>query len=93
MSNLSLDDLFVRKTDLVATDMDGDTVVMTLEQGEYYGISGVGPRIWELLEKPITLSAIINTICDEFEVDELTCQSDAQEFIQDLLDNGTVTKA
>lgn len=93
MSDLSLDDLFVRKTDLVATDMDGDTVVMTLEQEEYYGIGGVGPRIWELLEKPIGLSAIITTICDEFEVDEATCQADALEFIQSLIDNGTVTKA
>jgi hypothetical protein len=93
MSDLSLDDLFVRKTDLVATDMDGDTVVMSLEQQEYYGISGVGSRIWELLEKPIKLSEIIDTIFDEFEVDEAKCQTDAQKFIQDLLDYGTVTKA
>ena len=93
MSELSLNTLFVRKTGLVSADMDGDTVLMSLEQEEYYGISGVGPRIWELLDKPISLSAIIKTLCYEFEVDEAMCHADVQEFIQSLIDNGTVIKA
>ena len=93
MTTITLDSQFVRNPDLIATDMDGDTVMMSIERGEYYGVSGVGTRIWELLEKPITLSQVITTICADFEVDEATCQADAERFIRELMDNGMVLAA
>ncbi len=87
------DSQFAHNPDLIATDMDGDTVMMSIERGEYYGVSGVGTRIWELLEKPTKLSQVITTICDEFEVDEATCQADAERFIRELIDNGMIIPA
>jgi hypothetical protein len=87
------DSQFVRNPDLIATDMDGDTVMMSIERGEYYGVSGVGTRIWELLETPKTLAEIITSICAEFEVDEATCQADAEKFIRDMMDNGMILMA
>jgi hypothetical protein len=88
MSEVSTNCILVRNQDLIATDMDGDTVMMSIEHGEYYGISGVGSRIWELLEKPTSFSVIVATICLEFEVDKEKCQSDALVFIRELVDNG-----
>lgn len=73
--------------------MDGDTVMMSIDRGEYYGVTGVGTRIWELLENPTSLAQVITTISAEFEVDEATCQADAERFIQELMDNGMVSLA
>lgn len=74
-----------RDPDLIATDMDGDTVMMSIERGEYYGIGGVGSRCWELLAEPMSIDALVKTICTEFEVDEATCQEDMQAFVDELL--------
>lgn len=93
MTTITLDSQFVRNPDLIATDMDGDTVMMSIEHGKYYGVSGVGTRIWELLEKPTTPSQIIISICKEFEVDETTCRADVERFITELIDNGMVLAA
>lgn len=93
MAAVTLDHLIIRNPDLVAADMDGDTVMMSIERGEYYGISGVGSRIWELLERPTTLAAICEIIHAEFEVDEETCLTDARKFILELMDNGLVVSA
>jgi hypothetical protein len=90
---IEADSQFVRNPDLIATDMDGDTVMMSIERGEYYGVSGVGTRIWELLETPKTVAQIIASLCAEFEVDEATCQADVERFIQDLVDNGMIMAA
>ena len=68
--------------------MDDDTSMMSIERGEYCGVSGVGSRIWDLLEKPASLSQIKLTIRAEFEVGEETCQADGQRFIQELMNNG-----
>ena len=77
---------FQRNPDLVATEMDGDIVMMSIERGEYYGIDGVGPRVWELLESPVTTADIVKTVCEEFEVDETTCRADMERFLGELQD-------
>jgi hypothetical protein len=35
--------VFVRNPDLIATDMDGAAVMMSIECGEYYDSTGGGP--------------------------------------------------
>jgi hypothetical protein len=44
MTPLNFITLITRKPNLVAADIDGD-LVMSIEQGEYFGITGVGPRV------------------------------------------------
>jgi hypothetical protein len=87
---LTLTSRVVRNPDLVSADMDGEIVMMSLERGEYYGIGGVGTRVWQLLEQPMTLDQICRTMCSEFEVDESKCRTDMLAFVSDLARNGMV---
>lgn len=84
---------FVRNPDLVATDMDGETVMMSIERGEYFGLGGVGSRVWELLAQPTSLAQLADAIGAEYEVDASTCLADLQRFVADLLANGLVAPA
>ncbi|WP_295449739.1 PqqD family peptide modification chaperone [uncultured Thiodictyon sp.] len=83
----------IRHPDLVAAEMDGDLVMMSIAEGQYFGIGGVGPRIWELLERAVTVEELTATICDEFAVDQPTCRRDLMNFIQELLGMGLVQLA
>ncbi len=93
VSLISVHTLVIRNPDLIATEMDGDTVMMSIERGEYFGLGGVGSRAWELLAQPTCVDAIAQTICNEFEVDLPTATADMQKFVQDLLDHGLVALA
>lgn len=75
---------------LVAAPMDGDLVMMSIERGTYYGIHGVGGRVWELLAQPQTLLQLTQAICGEFEVDPQTCSQDLQVFLEDLSEHGLI---
>lgn len=88
MTHLTSNSRLIRSSDLVATEMDGDIVMMHISSGQYFGISGVGSRIWALLEHPITLDELISTIVNEYVVDEQTCRNDIQKFMQSLLEQG-----
>ncbi|SDI53668.1 lasso peptide biosynthesis PqqD family chaperone [Pseudomonas panipatensis] len=90
MSELSLHSRVQRHPDLVVADMDGEVVMMSIERGCYYGIGGVGPRVWELLERPVTLEALVQRLCAEYQVDEARCRDDLLRFVGGLLDNGIV---
>lgn len=87
----SLDTLIIRSPDLIAADMDGDTVMMSIERGAYFGISGVGPRVWDLLGQPVSVAQLTRTICAEYKVDTETCRADLVQFIDALLERGLVS--
>lgn len=91
MPTLTPHTLLTRNPDLIATDMDGDLVMMSIERGEYFGVGGVGPRVWELLAQPASVAQLAETICAEYEVDATTCLPDMEAFAQALLQNGLVT--
>lgn len=83
---------FVRHPDLVAADMDGEVVMMSLERGVYYGLGGVGSRVWALLENPQTLDSLVAAICAEFDTDAQTCAADLRPFLDDMLRNNLVRR-
>lgn len=90
MPDVNKKSLLARNPDLVAAVMDGDIVMMSIERGLYFGISGVGTRIWALLEIPMSVEDLVRIIRSEYEIDEVTCQTDLLAFAQDLVGNGIV---
>ena len=93
MLDVNKKSLLARNPDLVAAVMDGDIVMMSIERGLYFGISGVGTRIWALLETPMSVEELARIIRSEYEIDEVTCQTDLLAFAQDLVSNGIVQVA
>lgn len=93
MTDLTPHSLLTRNPDLVAAGMNGDIVMMSIERGLYFGISGVGTRIWELLEQPTRVEALAQAIQAEYDVDEATCQQDLLVFARELIKHGVVTVA
>jgi hypothetical protein len=92
-TELARDTAVVRNPRLIAADMDGDLVMMSIESGEYFGLGGVGTRVWELIATPHTLAQLTQAICAEYEVDEATCEPDISRFLADLLANGLAVRA
>jgi hypothetical protein len=93
ISTLKLTDnsLLIRNSDLIAADMDGETVMMSINKGIYYGINGVGSRIWTLLENQISMTDIDKIICAEYAVDAPRFQADLKVFIEEMLENHLIS--
>jgi hypothetical protein len=65
-----------------------ETVLLDLESGMYFGLEGIGQRIWESVAEGKSLAEIAFIIASEFEVDEAQAQSDLIEFARDLVKRG-----
>ncbi|RBI66255.1 hypothetical protein DQ400_14490 [Vreelandella sulfidaeris] len=85
LTTFSSTTLLQRNPDMVAANLDGDLVMMNEKLGRYYGISGVGARAWELLETPASVDDLVNSICQEYDIDSETCYRDITQFAQDLM--------
>jgi hypothetical protein len=84
MNLINLQTTIKRNPELVSSDIDGEKVMMSLENGEYFGLDPVGSRIWELIENPISVDRLISLLLEEFEVGEAQCNSDTIEFLNQL---------
>jgi hypothetical protein len=82
--NITLQSNIQRNHKMVTSTLDGEIVMMSVDNGEYYGLDEIGTRIWELLEKPIVIDNLINCLTNEFEVDRQECEQDTLDFLEDM---------
>jgi len=75
-----------RNEEPVSAQVDESLIMMSVEQGMYFGLEGVGPRIWALLEQPRTVDEICAALMEEFEIDAEACRTDVLGFLHELAD-------
>lgn len=81
---------YVRNPDLIGASIDDELVMMSVEKGQYYGLGGVAPRIWELLQKPHTFDQLVDRILEEFEVERSLCEKDMVGFLEKMEEFGLI---
>lgn len=83
---VNLDSVVSKNEEIDDTDLDGEKVMMNLDKGQYFMMNEVGSRIWELIEENTSIVNIIETLTNEYEVDEETCENTVMEFLGRLKD-------
>jgi len=79
--------------ELLTGEFDTDAVILDLRDGVYYGLDGVGARMWSLLQHPVTLHALRDAIVAEYDVEPARCLTDLKELGADLLRRGLIRVA
>jgi hypothetical protein len=88
--SIDFDTAIEKKQDIISSGMDDETVMMSIENGEYYGLNPVGGRIWELLDRPRTAAGICDILVEEYDVPVEECQREVKEFVEKLLEKKLV---
>ena len=53
-------------------------------------VNALGAFIWDVLQQPVTLDELVGRITEEYEVDDATARSDAEEFLAELRQIGAL---
>ena len=69
-----------------------ETVLLDLASGIYFGVDGVGQRIWKSVSDGQTLAQAAAHIVEEYDVAEEQAQADVLEFANDLLERGLLAR-
>ena len=78
---INLETIINKNLEIDDTDLDGEKVMMNLDKGQYFMMNEVGSRIWEIINEPINVKGIIETLRSEYEVDEEICKDTVVEFL------------
>lgn len=74
----------VAARDQVSARVEGEFVILNLADEVYYGLDGVGARVWELLNEPRAVSEVASAIAAEYEVDAATAERDLLALLDEL---------
>jgi hypothetical protein len=84
MRRFGPEDRLSRIKDLLSTELDHETVLMSIDAGAYYGLEGAARSIWEKLENPTSFSELVDCLLREYRVSRETCASDLQKFLAEI---------
>ena len=90
MTDLSLDSVLAASPQQVAAVLGDEVVILGLDEGAYFGLKGVGTRIWALLQGPVTPRVIIDCVVTEFEVNRPRAEADVMALLASLIARGLV---
>ena len=86
--DLAPDTLLVADPEHASCELGGETVILNLNSGVYYGLDTVGTRVWRLLHEPRSVSELRDLITNEFDVTADRCESDLLAFAASLAGHG-----
>jgi len=76
--------------DQVATEIDGEVVIMSIDRGNYYSMNTVLSSIWGWLDEPMTMAAICARLTATYEVTPEIAETDVRNVLNELLQEGLI---
>lgn len=87
---ISVQDVVRRSSDPLFACLEDSVVLLSIEQGRYFGFNEVASRLWELLEEPSRVEDLRDTIVSEFEVERDDCEADVLKFLTTTRADGLI---
>ncbi len=84
-ARLRIETVMRRTSDQLSADLGGgETVLMSVETGMYYGLDEIGNRIWALLDSPKRIADLCDLLVSEYDVDPETCRREVMAYLDAL---------
>jgi len=84
------DSIVAAAADQLSSEVSGETVILGLRDGVYYGLDPVGTRVWRLLDRPRSVAELRDAVVSEYEVEPERCEADLLALLSDLARRGLV---
>jgi hypothetical protein len=83
---LLMEQLVVQDQNNIVSDMGGEKVILSIENGKYYNLGVMGSQIWDLIKQPVTISQVIEGLLQQFDVEKEMCEEQVLSFLTHLLE-------
>jgi hypothetical protein len=77
--------------DLMSSELsENELVMLNIERSSYYGLEDTGKAIWNHLDEPRSIAALIVHLRTRFAVEPETCEREVLAFVNELLKDDLV---
>ena len=89
-SAISGQSTIVAAKDQVSCDLNGETAILNLKNGVYYGLDPMGAQVWTLIAEPKTVHEIRDALLQEYAVEADRCEQDLLALLRELAGEGLI---
>jgi hypothetical protein len=82
-----------RSPSVLTAEVDGEIVMMSIEQGRYFGLDDIGSDIWKRIEPPCSFAALIDGLAADYEADRASIAADVQALLDRMAEQDVVRLA
>ena len=79
-----------RSPSVLTAEVSGEVVMMSIEQGRYFGLDDVGSDIWKRIEPPCSFAVLIDGLAADYEADRATIAADVQKLLGQMAEQDVV---
>jgi hypothetical protein len=87
---MTLDKVVQAASNQVSCDVEGQTAILNIGSGVYYGLDPVGAAIWKLMEQPRSVASLRDAVLEEFDIDSERCERDLFDLLDKLAAEGLI---
>ena len=69
----------------IISDMDGEKVMLSIENGKYYNFGEIGGQIWDIMTETITIDQLVRKLIVIYDVEQAQCKQQVLSFMEQLL--------
>ena len=70
-----------RSPAVLAAEVDGETVMMSIEKGCYFGLDDIASDIWRRLEEPCSFAALVDQLLADYDADRAMIAGDVRRLL------------
>jgi len=93
VSPVTLNDRVVVPDGVLSKEIDGETVVLNLESGVYFGLDPVATDMWRGLQIGAPLNEVASALETSYEVEPAVLRADLLQLVNELVAKGLVKVA
>jgi hypothetical protein len=82
-----------RSPSVLAAEVDGEIVMMSIEQGRYFGLDDIGSDIWKRIEQPCSFAALVDALATDYDADRGTIAADVTALLNRMAEQDVVRLA
>ncbi|KRE44911.1 lasso peptide biosynthesis PqqD family chaperone [Paenibacillus sp. Soil522] len=87
---ITANELVVQSDGYLVSEMNGEKVMLSIENGKYYNLGQIGGRVWELIASPVSIQDMVKQLVTEYEIEPGTCEQQVRHFLQQLKAEGLI---
>jgi hypothetical protein len=90
LAELTRQSVVVASSKQVAATVGGEIVIMGMTSGRYHGVTAVSARVWELVQTPTTISALVDRIVNEYDVTSARAEHDLLALVREMMQHDLI---
>ena len=87
---INKDSIVQKNESIITSELEGKAVMMSIENGQYYGFDEIATDIWTSIDTPIAIGELVSRLTEKYDVSKERCEESVIAFLTKLYNENLI---